>query len=233
MKSLEGPGRDDAAPATPESALLQNIVAAVPKPLIRQAVLLVPMLCEFVARLVWGQPSSVSGFYLLGLSIMLAATGAALTATYRSTGSQAAVVILLLDLAAIGMMRLVPEGNGLGILAVLPAMWLASEHRMRGVAMSLVGTLLLVSLPSLLYFGPEPAWWSRALLVPAVATMCALTVAGTAEVWARQNHQLEQQGQRLEAALCEVMSNRALNEAIVSTVDVGLVALDGTGRTSR
>jgi signal transduction histidine kinase len=59
--------------------------------------------------------------------------------------------------------------------------------------------------------------------------MCAVTVAGTTQVWERQNHELEEQGHRLEQALADALANRALNEAIVTTVDVGLVALDRDG----
>ena len=154
------------------------------------------------------------------------------TATARFTSSVPALVVTavpMVDLAAIGLMRLVPEGNGLGVLAVLPAMWLAADHRMRGVAAALTGTLVLVALPSLVYFGPDVAWLSRALLLPTIVGMCAVTVAGTTQLWERQNHELEEQGHRLEQALAEALESRTLNGAIVTTVDVGLVALDREG----
>jgi signal transduction histidine kinase len=211
--------------ATRESELLQRAVSAIPKPLIRQAVLAFPVLIDLAVRLAMGDVHG--GLYLPGLALLALATAVAAVAAR----APAWLVALLpwLDLGAVGLMRLVPDGNGLGLLAVLPAMWLAADHRVRGVAHGFLGILGLVSLPSLVYFGVEPASMSRALLVPVVAGMGALTVAGAGDVWARQNRRLEQQGRRLREALDEARASRALNDAIIATVDVGLVAIDDDG----
>jgi two-component system phosphate regulon sensor histidine kinase PhoR len=213
------------AEATRESELLRRAVSAIPKPLIRQSLLCFPVLIDVVVRLTLGDVGG--GYYLEGLLLLVAATAVAAAA-----GRLPAWLVALLpwvDLAAIGLMRLVPDGNGLGLLAVLPAMWLAADGQVRGVAMGFVGAILLVSVPSLGYYGTDAAWWSRALLIPTVAGMCALTVAGAGEMWARQNRRLEEQGHRLREALDEARESRALNAAIVSTVDVGLLALDDDG----
>jgi signal transduction histidine kinase len=209
--------------------VVQPLVAGVPQPLIRQAVLFAAVLVDLVLLLLWGEAGKIGGFYWAGLSLLLATIGVAAGASLKAVPAGVVLLLPLVDLAAIGLMRLVPGGNGLGILAVLPAMWLAADLRMRGVGLTVVGTLGLVTAPSLFYFGLEHSWWSRGLLVPTVAGMCALTVAGTAQVWHRQNQELERQGKRLQEALREATVNRALNDAIVSTVDVGLVALDRDG----
>jgi signal transduction histidine kinase len=211
--------------ATRESELLRRAVSAIPKPLIRQSLLCFPVLIDVVVRLTLGDIGG--GYYREGLLLLVAATAVAAVA-----GRLPVRLVALLpwvDLAAIGLMRLVPEGNGLGLLAVLPAMWLAADRQVRGAAMGFVGAVLLVSLPSLGYYGMDVAWWSRALLIPTVAGMCALTVAGAGEMWARQNRRLEEQGTRLQEALDEARESRALNAAIISTVDVGLLALDDDG----
>ena len=140
------------------------------------------------------------------------------------------IAVLVLDLAGLGLMRLVPGGNGLGLLVVLVAMWLGADLQLKGVLITLGTTLVLVSLPSVAYFGAGAASASRALLLTVVAGMCSLTVAGASQVWTRQNRELEAQGRRLEEALVEVTESRVLNEAIVTTVDVGLVAIDRDGR---
>lgn len=200
------------------------------KPLVRQCVMLVPIALDLVVLLVWGSPEAAGAYYAVGLGLVVLATVVAATGSLRTPLPRAVVTLIpLVDLAAIGLMRLVPEGNGLGVLAVLPAMWLAADHRMRGVATALLGTVALVSLPSLMYFGLDAAWISRAMLVPTIVAMCAITVAGTTQLWERQNHELEEQGHRLEQALAEALASRTLNEAIVTTVDVGLVALDRDG----
>ena len=200
------------------------------KPLVRQCVLLVPMALDLLVLLLWGSSMTAGAWYLTGLALVIA--GTVVTAAVSFAGSMPRALqttVPVVDLAAIGLMTLVPGGNGLGFLAILPAMWLAADLRMRGVGAALVGTLALVSVPSLLYFGFDAAWASRAVLLPVVVGMCAVTVAGTTQVWERQNHVLEEQGHRLEQALADALANRALNEAIVTTVDVGLVALDRDG----
>jgi two-component system, OmpR family, phosphate regulon sensor histidine kinase PhoR len=215
---------------TPGSGAFGQALTGLRTPLVRQCVLLVPVSLDLLLLLLWGSPSTVGPFYLAGLALLGVATVVASSTVLLSSLPRLLVVALpVVDLAAIGLMRLVPDGNGLGVLAVLPAMWLAADHRMRGVGIGLLTTLALVSAPSLWYFGMDVAWWSRALLVPAIVGMCAITVAGTTQLWERQNQALEEQGRRLEQALAEVTANQALNQAIVTTVDVGLVALDRNG----
>lgn len=200
------------------------------KPLVRQCLLLLPLSVDLLIHLVADAAETAGTYYLTGLALVVLATVvAACGACLRSFPVAVLGALAVVDLAGLGLMRLVPEGNGLGILAVLPAMWLAADYRMRGVVTAVVTTLLLVSGPSLLYFGYEVAWWSRALMVPIIVGMCAVTVAGTTQLWERQNRELEEQGRRLEQALAESLASRALNEAIVTTVDVGLVALDRSG----
>jgi two-component system phosphate regulon sensor histidine kinase PhoR len=211
--------------ATRESELLRRAVSAIPTPLIRQAVLVFPVLIDLVVRLTMADVRG--GLYLEGLFLLALAT--AVAAVAQRVPPWLVALVPWVDLAAVGVMRLVPDGNGLGLLAVLPAMWLAADRGMRGVATGFLGTVVLVSLPSLAYYGLDPASLSRALLVPVVSGMGALTVAGAGEVWARQNRRLEEQGRRLREALDEARESRALNEAIVSTVDVGLVAIDDEG----
>ena len=221
------------AGAVTGSSVFGQALTDLRKPLVRQCVLLVPMALDLVVLLLLGSPQTVGAFYLTGLGLVILATVVTAVARCGSAPSSlvaaAVSVVPMVDLAAIGLMRLVPEGNGLGVLAVLPAMWLAADHRMRGVVAALVGTLVLVALPSLLYFGADVAWLSRALALPTIVAMCAVTVAGTTQLWERQNHELEEQGHRLEGALAESLASRTLNEAIVTTVDVGLVALDRDG----
>jgi signal transduction histidine kinase len=211
--------------ATNESEQLRRAISAIPRPLIRQGLLGVPVLIDLLVLLVVGEVGE--GYYVEGLLLLVLAT--AVAAVAARVPPWLVALLPWVDLAAVGLMRLVPEGNGLGLLAVLPAMWLAADRQLRGVAMGFLGSLLLVSLPSLGYYGTDPAWWSRALLIPTVAGMCALTVAGAGEMWAGQNRRLEEQGRRLLEALDEARESRALSAAIISTVDVGLLALDDDG----
>jgi signal transduction histidine kinase len=218
------------AEVTARSGVLGHASTERRKPLVRQCVLMVPVALDLLVYVLVGDRTGPGGFYVTGLLLVILATVAASCAPLAvRTPPRVFGVLPLVDLAAVGLMCLVPGGNGVGVLAVLPAMWLAADRSMRGVGLAVGATVGFVSLPSLGYFGMDAASSSRALLVPAIAAMCAVTVAGTTQLWARQNQQLEEQGHRLESALAEALASRALNQAIVTTVDVGLVALDRDG----
>lgn len=215
--------------STRESDALERAVSVVPKPLIRQALLLVPISLDVAVVWATGSVARAGGFYLAGLALLLLATMVAVLCSTASLPARWAESLPFLDLAALGLMGLVADHNGLGVLAVLPAMWLGADRGLRGAGQALAATVVLVSLPTLVFFGPAAFSWSHALLIAAIATMCSLTVAGLAQVWTTQNRRLAAQGRRLEEALQEMRANRALNEAILTTVDVGLLALDQDG----
>ena len=224
------PSAEAALPAS-DSVMLDSVERAmgtVPKPLVRQILLIGGVA---VALLVAASQSGVpelEGLFLAGVGL-LAATTVGAACIGRRPAIKAATAVLLLDLAAIGLMGLVPEGNGINLLVVLPAMWLAAEHRMKGVGITIAATAALVSLPLVLYFGVTAASVSRAVVLPILAAVCSLTVAGVAQIWIDQTKQLQEQGRRLEEALAEATRARAFNDAIVSTVQVGLVTLDRDG----
>lgn len=207
----------------------RQTMSALPQPVIRQAVMAVPIVADLVILLSRGDLGKLSPYYAVGIAVFFAATVVSAVLPRHVSSAGLILVIPFLDLGAIGLMRLVPDGNGLGLLAVLPAMWLAVDLRLRGVVLALVGILGLITVPSLLYFGYEASWWSRGLLIPIISTMVGLTAVGTVQVWSRQNQELEEQGKRLEEALRQTTEDRALNEAVVKAVDIGLVALDRTG----
>lgn len=210
-----------------DSGALERAVARVRWPT-RQALLLLPAGLDAILRLTADDP--FSGWYAAGLLVLGVTTAWTVLAAATPRVALVGAAVLGLDLAAIGLMRLVPDGNGLGYLAVLPGLWLGLDLAGRGVLLSLLGSVTLVSLPALAYFGAQEAWHSRAVLIPVTVSMCALTMAGARKVWAQQRRELEDQRRQLAAALEEATAHRALNDAIVSTVDVGLVALDRTGR---
>ncbi|WP_148575687.1 sensor histidine kinase [Nocardioides caldifontis] len=214
--------------ATNEPEGVRQAVMAVPKVVIRQLVLLVPLLANLALLAGWAGVGLTDTFVMAGLGVVAVATLLALVGG-RAAPLWLLTATLMLDLVGIGLMRLTPDGNGFGPLAVLPAMWLAADHRLRGVGLAFLGTATFVVAPTLVYYGPEPAWWSRGLVLSILAVLCAFIVAGTGQVWVRQNSELEEQGTRLARALDDVLANRALNDAIVGTVDVGLVALDRDG----
>ncbi len=211
---------------TGERAVVRRAVTQFRQP-VRQALLLALVALDAMLHLTSG--ATFTSLYAAGLLLLMLTTGWTVAASLVPRLAEATTVVLLLDLAAVGVMRLVPEGNGLGFLAVLVALWLGMDLCVRGVLLSFVGSAVLVAWPSLAYFGMQEAWLSRALVLPVTAVVCALTTATATRAWAAQSRELEEQGARLQEALEAVEADRALNDAIVSTVDVGLVALSRSG----
>lgn len=88
----------------------------------------------------------------------------------------------------------------------------------------------MLAAPGLVLDGFGPEGWSRAVVLPMVIAMTALIASLTAQRWHGHRLRLEQQGEELESLVREMTQHRQVTEAIVQTVDVGLLALgrDGT-----
>lgn len=201
-----------------DAEAVSRVVDRMPRPLLRQLLLLLPVLLDVAVRTATGSLGSAGWFYATGLALLALVTAAAATGFARPLPVLAATGFAVADLAAIGLLRLVPDGTGIGVLAVLPAMWLAADHRLRGVGITVAAVAALISLPGVVYDGVAVDTWSRALMIPVVAAMCAITVAGTTELWARQNDQLASQGRRLQEALDEVTAALSVKDDFVASV---------------
>jgi signal transduction histidine kinase len=194
-----------------------------------QLALLVPI-AVVVVLLVALTPSKVlSVEFTIGIGLVILATVSTFVVPWPRFARSATLVVPLLDLAAIGVLRLIPGAASVAALIVLPAMWLGVMYLWRGVAIATTATLLVLTLPSLLYYGVSLDGGSRAVLHPVVAFAAAAGMALTAQSWSAQRARLEQQGVQLEDALVSMHKNRQLTDAIVQTVDVGLLALEADG----
>ena len=127
----------------------------------------------------------------------------------------AVAVLPMADLVALGLTRIGLPGTGADILCVLPALWLAREFGYRGAVLAGLATVVTMSVPWMLVLGPVRGNISSALLAPAVAALMGLLLA-----WGTQHVRLRD---------AEAERHRRFNEAILDTVDVGLVLLDRTG----
>ncbi|GGO78875.1 hypothetical protein [Nocardioides deserti] len=78
-----------------------------------------------------------------------------------------------------------------------------------------MATVALVTVPGLVYTGADGIFLSRSVIIPVVATIAALAIAGG----------MEQVGRAMET----VEHQRRVSEATLDTVDVGLVLLGRDG----
>ncbi|HEU4812151.1 MAG TPA: ATP-binding protein [Nocardioides sp.] len=138
-------------------------------------------------------------------------------------------VLPMIDIAALGLSRLNPEGSGAGILAVLPALWLGQLFGRRGAVITGFATAALLALPGVLYLGTNGVNLSRSLLIPVVAVWTAVAIASGLDRIRQALTDAEDRGRELAQAVVTIEHQRRVAEAIVDTVDVGLILLDRAG----
>jgi two-component system, OmpR family, phosphate regulon sensor histidine kinase PhoR len=125
------------------------------------------------------------------------------------------VALLVADIGLVGLTRL-DTGGGSTLLIVIPALWLGFVYGVRGAVVTGIATVVLVVLPGLFYLGATGANISRSVLATVLAVVVSLTLANVV--------------QRVRGGQEMIELQRRVGEAILDTVDVGLVLLDGNGR---
>ena len=199
------------------------------EPLPRQGLFLGPFLLS-VVLVSLGDVGDLGPLYSVGLAVVVVATIVAVWLHVRPD-PRLLWLVPVLDLVGLSLMRLVPlsTASGVAVLAFLPALWLAADYILRGVVAVAALGVVCMTVPTLLYYGTDPSVLSRAVMTPLALVLCALAIALAKRLWLQQQAQLEDQGKLLEEALRESQEHRAINDAIVSAVDVGLVLLDRDG----
>jgi two-component system, OmpR family, phosphate regulon sensor histidine kinase PhoR len=199
-------------------------------PMLRQVLFLVPLLVSAALILPTDQvQGSGTWWYEGGLLLAGLATVAALLVQRGALSARLVWIVPVADLAAVGAMRLVPENGGVGVLAMLPALWLGVDHRFRGALTTAVLSVFLVSVPQLAVYGTTEDSWSRAVLLPLVATSVAVGGAALARMWTQKSHELAIKHEQLERTYEHEQLVAAQQELIAQTIDVGLVMIDRYG----
>ena len=143
-------------------------------------------------------------------------------------------VIPLLDFVVVGLLR---EGSGgsiaaLGVLAVLPVIWLTLSGAAPTMAafISFTGPLLILWLPMILAPGRGGAQdLATQLLLPTVMLGVWLSLHTILESLQVQQNRLQAKDTALLQALNESRQKETLLKGITEAVDVGIVAVDEDG----
>ena len=196
-------------------------------PRVAQYLFLLPVVLEatFIGVV---RREDVTTTYVLGVLLVGAAT---LLAVYigRELGPERwTVLVPVLDIVALGLMRVVPQST-VGAALVFPAIWLGLQFGRRGVKLTSLAVVASF-VPALLSRQTTSNDLARMGQVLLLSTLCSLVVAVTAELWQNKVVEAAEAQRMLERAVADSADQRRFNEAILNSVDVGLLALDGQGR---
>jgi signal transduction histidine kinase len=212
-----------------ESLTRRLLFADEPDPRLLQGVFALVCCVAGGLLLAGGQDLTLDSWPGRALVLLLGLSGVAAVVPWRRAPVWAVWALPLADIAVLGLARLSEGSNGVGILAVVPAVWLGRRFGRRGAVVGGVAVLVLVGVPSLLYFGVNGLNLARLVMIPLVAAWAAAAVALGIEGIERGRLEAERRGERLAEALDELEHQRLFSQAILDTVDVGLVLLDKDG----
>ncbi len=152
---------------------------------------------------------------MIGLVLCPVAWVVTLVVPWTRTPEWTRLALLVADVGLVGLSRLDPVG-GSALLVVFPALWLGFAYGVRGAVITGISTVLLVMVPGLVYIGTSGINLSRSVTTTVIAVTVSLAIA----------HVI----QRVRGGQELIELQRRVGEAILDTVDVGLVLLDGNGR---
>jgi signal transduction histidine kinase len=197
------------------------------EPRVAQYVFLLPVVLD-VASVLLVQRVDPSSTYLAGIALVGLSSLLAVAIGRERVPERWTFVVPTCDVLALGLMRVMPEST-VGVALVFPAIWLGLQFGRRGVALT-VAAALAASAPTFLTRTPTDVELSRMGQVLLIGVLCSLIVAVTAELWQTKVGEASEAQRMLERAVADSADQRRFNEAILNSVDVGLLALDAHGR---
>lgn len=177
-----------------------------PRPLQAAFALLVTL--DLAFRIQGGARYDLSDWPAVAAVLLALTTAGSLVVPWGRAPAWALGLLAVLDVAVVGTARLSPEGSGIAILVLLPALWLGRYGALRGSAVCFAAVAAFQAIPGLVYFGPDGVNLSRSVL-PALVAVGATVAKASAQR--------------------TIEHEQRMSEAIFDTVDVGLVLLDRHG----
>jgi signal transduction histidine kinase len=206
------------------------LFAEAPDPRVLQGVFTLLLGLALLLRVVGGPVVELRSWPACGLVLSLVLCVVSAVVPWQRSPAWAVGALPVLDVAVLGLTRLTDESGGASILVVLPALWLGRLYGRRGAWLAGACAALLLALPGLVYLGIDGVNLARSLLIPVVAGWVGLAIASGLERIQAGSDEAEAGRASLAAAVETIGHQRRVAEAILDTVDVGLVLLDREGR---
>ena len=173
--------------------------------------------------------------FLLGILLLAVATLASVVVPWDRLFVPAYWVIPLVDFSVIGFLYTGGRSSvtGLSLLCVFPVFWLAWSGAATRLAalLSFAGTLLVVWAPAISEGAGSAKDLASPLLIPFIMLAIFTTVAIVEKDTVAQHKRLLEAENNLQGSLQESRVRSQLLNGVLETVDVGVTALDATGKT--
>ena len=191
------------------------------------------LVLDVLLRWLGGNPVALLSWPALAVVVAVLASLASVAVPWRRLPAGLVCVLPVVDLGVVGLARLDVQVGGAGVLAVIPALWLGAVLGRRGAVVALVASLVLMVVPGFLYLGTSMPVVTRSLLIPVVAVASATAIAAALEQARSGLAEARRKQVQLAQALATIEDQRRFSDAILDTVDVGLVLLDADGSVPR
>lgn len=174
-----------------------------------------------------GAPETLleTGFQV-GLGLAVLATMVGMFVPWPWFGHQWLVIVPLLDVVVVAFLR---DGvrdvfPAVGMLIVLPVLWLAYGFAWWALGLALVGAVFVSALPLVQAGGwpTDAVGWGSVLLLPTITAFIAVTARIAANALRAQQRELVTVSGELRTALLEATDRQATFEAVMETVDAGI-----------
>ncbi|WP_127792748.1 cell wall metabolism sensor histidine kinase WalK [Agromyces sp. LHK192] len=168
---------------------------------------------------------------IAGIGVAFAVTGVTMLVPWHRVRRGVVMIVPILDIVAIGCIRIAEATSGIGLLWIFPTLWLATYFGARGaiIAIGSTGVMLWVSeFAAGRAFTPESI--PSVVLLPIALVFVATSAVLSSRRTAAQRVLLQSQSQQLERAVRRANRQEALLAEVLDAVEFGVVRLDRDGR---
>ncbi|MFF2371062.1 sensor histidine kinase [Agromyces sp. NPDC058110] len=168
---------------------------------------------------------------LAGIVLAFVVTGVTVVTPWHRLPREFVMIVPILDILAIGFMRIGDPAAGVGLLWIFPTIWLSSYFGVRGAIIAVGSASALVWTSELLAGRPLAiAGVPSIVLLPIALLFVATSAVLSNRRTAAQRVLLRSQATQLERALRRASRQEALLAEVLNAVDFGVVRLDRDGR---
>jgi signal transduction histidine kinase len=168
---------------------------------------------------------------MAGIALAFVVTGVTIVLPWHKVPRGWVMVVPILDIIAIGIVRIGEPTSGIGLLWVFPTIWLASYFRLLGAAIAVVGSGTLIWVSEILggrAFTPQSV--PSVVILPIALLFVATSMLLTSRRASAQRALMRTQAMQLERALNRAKRQEAMLAEVLNAVEFGVVRLARDGR---